>query len=464
MAEWASTDFEAMRVIKKWKSRLALWVGQITLYVLRLIGRRGTSLPGFLAYRLSPDLLFNLLTQLDTCVFVTGTNGKTTTSALLYSILSDEKNLWLTNKDGANLMQGLLAAFLPHVTATGRLGLRKAILEVDEATLPRITERFHPTMVVVTNVVRDQLDRYGEVDQALAMLRQGISYPGIQLITNADDPLAASLGIERELTSFYGMDEVLQDTQTRNEVRDGAFCLMCGQEIEYSHTIYGQFGHYHCPNGDFTRPTPDYGGILRANDASLIVRWRKRNTEVEQFAVPSPVIGLYNYYNLLAAVATACTLGISTRKIVEAVTVYEAPLGRMQVYAGTPERILALIKNPAGANSVLRTIETDSRAKAVCFAINDADADGRDVSWLWDIDLESFLATAVCDRYFCAGHRALDMALRLLYAGVQRKQIEILDALSDVVKATESLDVPVYVLSTYTALYPLGTYLREASR
>lgn len=462
-AAWACTGFEAMNGIKRVRSLIALWVGRGVLRTLQLSGRRGTSLPGFIANRISVDLLFDLLAQLETCVVVTGTNGKTTTSALLYSMVSSQSTPWITNKDGANLAQGLLAALLPHATLFGKMRVRKAVLEVDEATLPRMTERFHPTIIIVTNVFRDQLDRYGEVDHALAMLRRGISYPGIQLITNADDPLAASLGINREFTLFYGMDECPTDLEMRNEVRDGAFCLLCGSELQYTRVIYGQFGFYTCPTGDFSRPRPDYAGFLQADSVALTVLSRTHGKDVEQFSVQATVLGLYNYYNLLAAVAAARTLGISPALIASALIAYEAPLGRMQVYRGQTERILALIKNPTGANSILRAIESDMRTKRICFAINDADADGRDVSWLWDIDVESFLLHSACDQYFCAGHRALDMALRLAYAGVPRDQIHILHSLEQVVFATQSEDTPVYVLSTYTALYPLGTYLREVS-
>ncbi len=456
--------FEVTSVLKQWRSLFALWVGRSVGRILRLIGRRGTSLPGFLATRLSPDLLFHLLSQLQTCIIVTGTNGKTTTNALLYSILSSSESPWITNKDGANLVQGLLAALLPHVTSGGKLQIQKAVLEVDEATLPRIVDHFHPTMIIVTNVVRDQLDRYGEVDHALAMLRRGISYPGIQLIVNADDPLAASLGIGRELTYFYGMDECPIDRQERNEVKDGAFCLLCGREIEYTRTIYGQFGHYACPSGDFIRPVPEYAGILEKGIPELTVVRRKSGVEAERFRVKAPVLGLYNYYNLLAAVTVAQILGVSPYKIENALTNYEAPLGRMQVYSGRTKRILALIKNPTGANSILRTIETDELVKIICFAINDGDADGRDVSWLWDIDIESFLDQANCTQYYCAGHRALDMALRLAYAGVERERIVVLDTLSDIVTVTDEGQAPVYILSTYTALYPLGIHLREATQ
>ena len=442
------------------RAQAALWIGRLVMAVLRLAGRRGTSLPGLIASRVSPELLFRLLDQLEQCVVVTGTNGKTTTSALLYSMLEDDRRPWLTNRGGANLLQGLLAALLPHVDRYGRLRVRRAVLEVDEATLPLMTAHYHPTLIVVTNVVRDQLDRYGEVDGALEMLRSGLLYPGTTLLANADDPLAASLGRERELTYYYGMEECPMDEEPRNEVRDGAFCLLCGQELRYERYIYGQLGYYSCDRGHFDRPEPHFGG--RTDGVSAVtVRERGANERGEEFPVQAGVLGLYNDYNVLAAAAAARLLGRSPRQIQEGAKHYEAPLGRMQMFPGSPERILALIKNPTGANSVLRALEADERDKAVCFAINDADADGRDVSWLWDIDLEWFVSAALCQHYICAGTRALDMAVRLAYAGVDRGRIRIAAELSDLVSMTAELDVPVYVLSTYTALHPLGEHLRS---
>lgn len=449
--------------MKRLRAQAALWIGWMIALLLRLVGRRGTSLPGLVASRVSPDLLFRLLSQLEQCVVVTGTNGKTTTSALLYSMLTDDEHPWLTNRGGANLLQGLLGALLPHVDGHGRLRVKRAVLEVDEATLPRITDHYHPTLIVVTNVVRDQLDRYGEVDGALAMLRSGLQYPGTILLTNADDPLAASLGWERELTYYYGMDECPVDEEPRNEVRDGAFCLICGRELQYERYIYGQLGYYYCFSGHFGRPAPHFGGKTDGS-SELIIRERVTDHRQEEFMVDAGAPGLYNDYNVLAAAATARLLGRSPRQIQAGEKHYEAPPGRMQMFPGSPERILALIKNPTGANSVLRTLESDEREKAVCFAINDADADGRDISWLWDIDLERFVSVARCQHYVCAGTRALDMAVRLAYAGVDRQSIQISEELPEALAMTSELDVPVYVLSTYTALYPLGEQLLGAAR
>ena len=442
------------------RSYFGLWLGRATKFALRISGRSGTSLPGLVAGKLAPHLLQDLMTQLTDCVMVTGTNGKTTTTALLYAFLSEDTK-WLTNRGGANLHQGLLATMLGASTLSGKLLVKKAVLEVDEATLPKITAFFHPTAILVTNVLRDQLDRYGEVDQTLRLLSEGTSYPGTALVTNGDDPLAMSLGIHRsELTYYYGFTHSPEVTTTRADVRDGAFCLLCGQELVYDYFIYGQVGSYHCPNGHFQRPVPDFGGQYDGITGQLLVEeFKSRPNPV--FAIQSPVRGIFNQYNLLAAISIARVLGISPSKIQKGIVNYEAPTGRFQVFQGTPSRILALVKNPTGANSVLRAIEEDENDKVVCFIINDDDADGRDVSWLWDINIEEFFPRSVCKSWICAGTRSLDMALRLAYAGVDRNSIKVVEKLSQLVDATSVNVHTVYLLSTYTALYPLNEILRE---
>lgn len=446
-------------------SYLALWFGKLVYFLLRVAGKQGTSLPGWLLWRIRPSLLQELLQQLDQCVLVTGTNGKTTTTALIHAMLDNAKDPWITNRGGANLIQGVLAALLQHVSMSGRLLAKNAVLEVDEATFPHVMTRVSPTLLVVTNILRDQLDRYGEVDQALTLIRQGILlHPESQVIVNADDPLSASLGIDRELTYFYGMSVTPHHDPNRVEVRDGAFCLRCGHELQYEGFIYGQMGYYACPSCGFARPTPHFTGVHDDVKKNLQVTETMHQAESEVYSFYAPMFGIYNWYNLLSAIAVVRVLGSSPRILQDRLKNYEAPTGRMQTFLGSPQKILTLIKNPTGANSVLRAIESDAEQKSICFTINDDDADGRDVSWLWDIDLESFVTHTICQTYYCAGTRALDMALRLTYAGIRRDQVEVIDSLEKIDLVTKKAQGKVYILSTYTALYKLAAQFHEAQR
>ncbi len=437
---------------------LAVLSARATAFALRLLGRRATSMPGLVALRLCPGLLGHLLRQLDAFVVVTGTNGKTTTVALLHAILDGQDQPWIFNDGGANLTQGLVSALLPYTAVSGALRHRRALLEVDEATLPGIVRLRAPTLLVVTNVLRDQLDRYGEVDHALACLRAGVRDASTTLVANADDPLCASLGLGRDLTYYFGIADAPQDGVARSEARDGAFCLQCGAELEYTRFVFAQMGDYRCPAGHFARPERHVAGSLPASDAGRLgVSERLSGSRpVDRFDLPLTVAGLYNVYNLLAAVTAARVLGYSPARIERGLGFYRAPTGRMQTVCETPRVVLSLIKNPAGATAVLRAIEADAVDKTVCFVINDADADGRDVSWLWDIDLESFVPRAKCAVWWCAGTRGPDMALRLAYAGVERSAITVVAQLDLVPGHVMHSGEPVYVLSTYTALHALS--------
>ncbi|MCY0902280.1 MAG: MurT ligase domain-containing protein [Firmicutes bacterium] len=448
-------------MIQAIRASIAIVVSRWVATVLRWTGRAGTSLPGLVATRISPQLVHRLLRQLDTCVLVTGTNGKTTTTEYLHALLSQDADRWLVNRGGANLLQGLLAALLTVSDARGRLRIRRAVLEVDEATLPLIAQSAHPRLVVLTNVMRDQLDRYGEIDQTLALLNRGLSDPSVTLVANADDPLCAALAEGRMDTVLYGFSSEVATPGCPDGVRDGAFCLKCGAELTYAGYFYGQFGMYECGHCGFGRVEPHFTGRVSSCDGfrQLEVEEVARRTSI-QYSVALGLSGLYNAYNLLAAVAAARTLGVAPDRLNEGVARFSPPIGRMQVFPGDPESVLALIKNPAGANSVLRALIQDPREMAVCFAINDQDADGRDVSWLWDVDVEDFVATVTCQRFYCAGTRAADMALRLAYAGVPRERVTVLAALDDVTGIACGGQVQVlYVLSTYTALHPLAERL-----
>lgn len=462
----------------RFKSLSAVWTSKIVTVLLKLMGRRATSLPGLIAFQMSDLLLHELLRQVKLCVLVTGTNGKTTTTELLHAILASDEEPWLVNRGGANLLQGLLATLLHSTNWRGRLKHSRAVLEVDEATMPLITMSVRPRMIVVTNVLRDQLDRYGEIDHTMSLLSGCLMNPAITLVTNADDPLCAALAGKRTNHVFFGcvakgqQDSVVDSpTGAGDVVRDGAFCMNCGHELHYEQFFYGQMGIYACPNCGFARPQLRFGGEFLSDEgganALRVIEYKApeewKSGDEQDFTLDSPLSGLYNAYNLLAAVTAARTLGVSPLRIREGTRRFKAPLGRMQVFPGHPERILALIKNPTGANSVLEAIREDPRGKCVCFVINDHDADGRDVSWLWDIAIESFLPAARCARFVCAGTRASDMALRLAYAGVDRAAIKSLDALDEVLSVGTDDTLPVYVLSTYTALYPLARLIERAT-
>ncbi|WDM02814.1 DUF1727 domain-containing protein [Alicyclobacillus cycloheptanicus] len=439
---------------------LAVWVGKWTQTLLHLLGKNATSLPGKIALRLAPDVIARLGRQLERCVVVTGTNGKTTTANLLSSMLK-QTGPQITNAEGANLQQGLTSALLADTTWFGRLRKKSAVFEIDEATLPLVAKHLPIRVLAVTNVFRDQLDRYGELDTTLEKIMAGLNQTEAVAVLNGDDPLARHIGRQSGNRSVYfGMSRSMARAEVRDQMRDGAFCLSCGHELRYDGFFYGQLGLYVCPACDFFRPLPDFEGTMV-----------NQRLEVRQGSLPTvvydvPVRGMFNLYNELCAIATARMCGLTADQISAGLRRFATPLGRMQVYATSPVSILNLIKNPTGCDGVLQAIASEPGPKVLCIAINDQAADGRDVSWLWDADFE--LVPEQLDAVHCVttGMRAEDMALRLKYAGYDTTHIHCDPELSSGIHhaftlAAERGGLPVYIIATYTALYPAAEILNR---
>jgi lipid II isoglutaminyl synthase (glutamine-hydrolysing) len=439
----------------------AIWLGKLSLIALRLAGRGATSFPGKLALKVHPRLLAKLGQRLDRCVVVTGTNGKTTTSSLLSGILSTDEPI-IHNREGANLPQGLTTALLQHTSWFGRLRRKTALFEIDEATLPLVTARLPVKVLVVTNVFRDQLDRYGELDITVAKLLEGITQTEAVVVVNGDDPLAQHIGLHSgRRVSYYGLSASHATTEHHNQMRDGAFCMECGQELTYDAFFYGQLGLYRCEHCGFERPHPDFEGSWQGG--TLVVQ--ERQLPSVEYRIPTR--GLFNIYNTLAAISAARISGIDASGIARGLAAYEAPLGRMQGFATNPPATLNLIKNPTGCDTVVEAILSDPGRKIVCLAINDLAADGKDVSWLWDADFERLAANPDVLACVTTGLRAEDMALRMKYAGYPAQQIfttpELQSGLELAFEKADELDeeVNLYVLSTYTALYDTAGWLER---
>ncbi|MCL6636681.1 MAG: MurT ligase domain-containing protein [Alicyclobacillus sp.] len=438
---------------------LGVWLGKLMAWLLRLTGRRATSLPGQLALRLTPRLLSQLGGQLRRCVIVTGTNGKTTTANLLAHMMEQAGPL-VHNREGANLPQGLVTALLQYTSWLGRLRVSTALFEVDEATLPAVAACLPVKVAAVTNVFRDQLDRYGELDGALGKLLTGLRQTQAVLVLNADDPLAHFLGLRcgRPVVA-YGMSRSCVQTHSHQQVRDGAFCLECGTRLTYDGFFYGQLGLYRCPACGFLRPHPDVLGV-----------WQGDALEVEEAQLPRvryhlPVRGLYNVYNALCAIACARVLGLNAEQIAAGLAQFQAPLGRMQAFTTRPPSVLHLVKNPAGCDSVLAAVQAEPGRKVVCAAIHDLAADGRDVSWLWDADFEQLASDPSVVSCVATGLRAEDMAVRWKYAGVARERIachpDLAEGLALAFAAAAQQGATVHCLATYTALAPLADLLQR---
>jgi lipid II isoglutaminyl synthase (glutamine-hydrolysing) len=424
----------------------------------------GTTLPGRVLLRLEPEAIARLGCALDRgTTIVSATNGKTTTAGMIAGILAADGRHPVHNRAGSNMTWGVATALLEQ---SGREGL----FEVDEAWLPRVAEQLDPSLIVLGNLFRDQLDRYGELEALAEDWAEAVAarVGRTGFVLNADDPLIADLGRDpkgsgREGVLYFGIEDPSQALPELQHAFDAKHCRRCGHPYAYERAFVGHLGHYSCPNCGAERPRPQVAATaieLRGMEGSR-VRVRVPDGELE---LELPLPGLYNVYNALAAVAAGLRLGVAPERIGSALGEMRAAFGRVETIevAGVPVSIL-LIKNPAGANEVLRTLLLEGREGEeidLWIALNDRIADGRDVSWIWDADFE-LLAGSV-RRVVCSGTRAPEMALRLKYAGWPEKAIEVAPGIgASLDAAVERADGRLFALPTYTALLELRKLLSD---
>ena len=428
----------------------------------RLNAGGGTTIPGVVARRVAPNVLRDFSAALpEGVVLVTGTNGKTTTARMLASILGAAGRRVLHNRAGANLLSGLTATVVAGADLWGRPRADLAIFETDEAHVPGAIAETRPRVVLVLNLFRDQLDRYGEVDTILRRWRDAFALlpPSSAVVLNADDPGVAGLGEGLPCKVIYfGLQDTSHGAGAARHTADSSFCRRCGTALAYEPAFYGHMGHYRCPNCGLRRPEPHVRlETLRLNatgPSSLTIK-----TESGEIGVQLPIPGLYNALNALAASATALQLGVRPPSITEALERFAAAFGRIERFrAGDREVLMALIKNPVGASETVRMIANGAEPAQgnglqLMIVINDKIADGTDVSWLWDADFER-LAGQV-GHAVVSGTRAWDMAVRLKYAGVEPGRIEVVPELAEALDralATGNMDERLYLLPTYTAM------------
>jgi UDP-N-acetylmuramyl tripeptide synthase len=418
----------------------------------------GTSLPGKVLIRLEPGAIARLAARLPRgSVVISATNGKTTTAAMAASVLERAGISLVHNRAGANMAGGVASTLLTAArrgdTIDGELGL----FELDELWLDRVGPQLRPTAIVLGNLFRDQLDRYGELetiaDRWAAMVTA--LEPGTGLALNADDPLIADLGRARSPVTYFGVEDPAMAIAEMQHASDSKHCRRCGAAYRYEAIYLGHLGRYSCPSCGQRRPDPDVAAESIELRGTRAASFRLRAPS-GSIAIDLPLPGLYNVYNALAAAALCLALGVSLETVAAGLKGVTAAFGRAEriQIAGT-ELSLLLVKNPAGANEILRTLALESDALDVLAILNDRTADGRDVSWVWDADFE-ILACRV-RRVTCAGTRAAELALRLKYAGVDPGRLHVVPALAAALDAAlaANVDGRLFALPTYTALLEL---------
>lgn len=434
---------------------LAIWAAKISAVAGRLIGKKSSSSPGVIALKICPDLISRLSKNITHGVIVTcGTNGKTTTNNLLNTALLKCGYTTVCNNLGANMVGGIATAFALAADLKGGLKADWAVLEVDEASARRVFAHIKPNYMVITNLFRDQLDRYGEIDITINLLNEAIDMAdNVKLILNGDDPLTAQFGEGRDAKYFGISEKVLPQI---DETKEGQFCVKCGHEMKYNYFHYSQLGDYYCENCGNKRPAIDFDATNVNLSGSM------KFTVNGSVNIDVNYRGFYNIYNILAVYSALSVMGINTDGFNAMLADYKPQIGRMELIDLGKPVILNLAKNPAGFNQAIQTVMLDKRKKDIIVAINDLANDGRDVSWLWDVDFDK-LSDENLNTLITTGIRLYDISLRFKYADV--KVDYITKNMKQAINRCLSTDSEVcYVLVNYTALYPTQTTMLEIKK
>ena len=447
----------------KIKVILAVTACKLTIKLLRLIGRGGTAIPGKIAIRICPDLLSYLAKDVN-CIVVTGTNGKTTSSRIIEEIYVRNGASYFANRSGANLINGITAIFIENSTLTGRPKKENAVIECDEAASKEVCRLIDPAVVLVTNVFRDQLDRYGEVSWTLQNILIGIkNSPNAVVCLNADCSLTASIASQiPNKVIFYGVDVPIYKDPV-SEVSDAPYCIRCKHEYEYSYRTFGHLGGFYCPDCGYKRPEPQISvtDILKSSVSSTKVRVRVFG---EDDVITINLPGGYNIYNAVGALAVSEAVGFARNVTKDAIAGFSCGFGRMEQFdMGSHSARIILVKNPAGCNQVLNYLSGLSEKTVFVCCLNDNSADGKDVSWIWDVNFEKLEdMDELIPEIYVSGIRSGDMAVRLKYAGINEAKLKVFDDYDALIRAMTKQSLPVIIMPTYTAMMDLRAKMSSA--
>lgn len=438
------------------KTIISILSAKFTLFLTKTILKGGTTFPGRVALKIDKNIL-SKVSKGYKVILVTGTNGKTTTTSMIYNIIKESGHPVITNNTGANLFPGIVTTFVDNYKFGSKVKDNYAVIEVDEANLKYITEYITPEVITVTNLFRDQLDRYGEVYTTLNKILEGIyNVPETTLVLNGDESLLGKLDLKNPV-HFYGFDKAVNDNKTIEINADAKFCKFCKTPYEYNFVTYNHLGDFYCPNCGYKRSDLMYAvtDIIDINADSSTIKFNDLEVSINQS-------GTYNIYNGLCAYSIAKELGIDDSVIKKSLENQSSSFGRQETInvEGKDVKIF-LVKNPAGYNQSLDTICLNKERFAAAFLLNDNYADGQDISWIWDVDFEKLTETNI-DEVYISGLRAYDMAVRLKTAGLDPNKFVIeeqYEALTEAIKNGRCDKL--YILATYTAMINYRKYLHS---
>ncbi len=435
--------------MKNFYNLVVVYIIKVLIFIMSDILKRGSSFPGLVAKKLSKNLLTYVSKDIKV-VFVTGTNGKTTTTSLIVGALRGKGYECITNETGANMYNGILTTFVKNFKMNRKMTY--GIIEIDEANLKLVTPYITPYAVVITNIFRDQLDRYGEVYKTLELILKGINNQEILLILNGDEPLFNSIELPNKKV-FFGFEAfVKEDIATNTE---GCFCIKCSNQYRYNNVTFNHLGDYFCEKCGYKRPSLTYKveEIIEQGLESSVVKIDGYNANLK-------VGGLYNIYNALCAYSVLTELGVSQKDIFEQLEEQKSAFGRQEtIEVENKKVVMLLVKNPVGFNEALNSVSLSNDKSSLAFLLNDNYADGRDVSWIWDVDFESINYEKHNKLYF-SGSRRYDMATRVKISGADLERCVICDDFTTLYdKILKEDSEYIFLLTTYTAMLDFRKFL-----
>ncbi len=446
------------------KSTAAVWTGKFTTKILKLVGSGGTSLPGKVVLKICPDILGHLAQDMK-IICVTGTNGKTTTCHVIRDMIEANGSTVFCNDAGANLLNGVVSAFVNAANLSGKIDKDYALLECDEAALKSIVQHFDKLDVtaVVTNIFRDQLDRYGEVLTTVNKIRAGLEQlPNVKLVLNADCSLTTSLNdLSHSEIYYYGVNGPLYEG-TSSDISDAVYCIHCKTKYQYEYRTFGHLGGFYCEKCGYKRQAAQVGltSVIQWKDASSVVEMDVFGNNMEaEVCLP----GGYNLYNALAATTIAKLIGLSEDRIVSVLGGLTTHFGRMeQVKLGEGMLNLVLVKNPAGFNEVLQFLIQQKPSGNIVFGLNDNYADGKDISWIYDVEFERLTEHAAGAKHFYfTGKRAYDMQLRLKYADFDTEKFSVEKDYKTLITQLHQSGEQTFLVLSYTCMLEFRDKLAE---
>ena len=422
----------------------------------RLVRRGGTAMPGRFALKVCPDLLGRLAKNVKT-VAITGTNGKTTSARMIEEAFANEGKSYFANRSGANLISGITTEFVMNCTLSGKMKKEYAVIECDEAAAVRVFPQLRPRVIVVTNLFRDQLDRYGEVTHTLENIRTAISgTPDSLLCLNADCSLTASLALDLpNKVRWFGIEKGAAVSREKAELSDASHCIRCKTEYEYDYISYGHLGGFRCPKCGYHRHGADFAvtDIVEQGISGTTV---VMNMGGEKRIVSINLPAMYNIYNAVGSAAAITAMGMSTEAAVKALASFKCGFGRMEQFELGGGAKMMLVKNPAGCNQVIDFLQNIKEKFILVLCLNDRPADGTDISWIWDVDFEGLSSLGGrLQKVIVSGDRAEDMRVRVKYAGIDDSFIETERDYAALVEKLGDQPLPVFIMPTYTAMLEL---------